>query len=88
MFSRKAVKLRTLHVVTADGTKLSGVVLNQDQFTLQMLDTREQVHLFEKDKLRSFETRRESAMPAYEQKTLSDKDLQDVIAYLQTVGAQ
>ena len=75
-------------VVTADGTKLSGVVLNQDQFTLQMLDTREQVHLFEKDKLRSFETRRESAMPAYEQKTLSDKDLQDVIAYLQTVGAQ
>ena len=78
----------TVSVVTADGTKLSGVVLNQDQFTLQMLDTREQVHLFEKDKLRSFETRRESAMPAYEQKTLSDKDLQDVIAYLQTVGAQ
>ena len=69
-------------VVTADGTKLSGVVLNQDQFTLQMLDTREQLHLFEKDKLRSVETRRESAMPVYDQKALSDKDLEDLLAYL------
>jgi len=78
----------SVSVVTADGTKLSGVVLNEDQFTLQMLDTREQLHLFEKGKLRSFEKRRESAMPAYDQKALSDRDLQDLIAYLQRVGAQ
>ena len=78
----------SVSVVAADGTKLSGVVLNQDQFTLQMLDTGQQLHLFEKDKLRSFEIRRESAMPAYDQKMLSDKDLEDLIAYLQTVGAQ
>lgn len=78
----------SVSVVTADGTKLSGVVLNEDQFTLQMLDTREQLHLFEKDKLRSLEKRRESAMPVYDQKTLSEKDLQDLIAYLQTVGGQ
>ena len=75
-------------VVTADGTKLSGVVLNQDQFTLQMLDTREQLHLFEKDKLRSFETRRESAMPVYDQKALGDKDLQDLLAYLFEVSGK
>ena len=78
----------SVSVVTADGTQLSGVVLNEDQFTLQMLDAREQLHLFEKDKLRSLEKRRESAMPVYDQKTLSDKDLQDVIAYLQTVGGK
>jgi len=78
----------SVSVVTADGTKLSGVVLNEDQFTLQMLDTREQLHLFEKNKLRSFERRRESAMPAYDEKTVSDKDLQDLIAYLQSIGAQ
>jgi len=34
------------------------------------------------------EKSRESLMPAYEQKMLSDKDLQDVIAYLLAVGAQ
>ena len=78
----------SVSVVTADGTKLSGVVLNEDQFTLQMLDTREQLHPFEKSKLRSFEKRRESAMPAYDQKMLGDKDLQDLIAYLQSVGGQ
>ena len=78
----------SVSVVTADGTRLSGVVLNEDQFTLQMLDTREQLHLFDKDKLRSVEKRRESAMPAYDQKALSDKDLQDLTAYLQAVGAQ
>jgi putative heme-binding domain-containing protein len=78
----------SVSVVMADGTKLSGVILNEDQFTVQMLDTREQLHLLEKEKLRSFEKRRESAMPAYDQKTLSDKDLQDLIAYLQSVGAQ
>ena len=78
----------SVSVVTADGTKLNGVVLNEDQFTLQMLDTREQLHLFEKDKLRSLEKRRESAMPVYDQKALSDKDLQDLIAYLQSAGSQ
>src|SRR5437773_1039374 len=78
----------TVTVVTADGTKFMGVVLNEDHFTLQMIDTREQLHLFEKDRLRSFEKSRESLMPASDQKMLSDKDLQEVIAYLLSVGAE
>ena len=78
----------TVTVVTADGTKLIGVVLNEDNFTLQMMDTREQLRLLQKDKLRSYEKSRESLMPAYDQKMLSDKDLQDLIAYLLAVGAQ
>jgi putative heme-binding domain-containing protein len=78
----------TVTVVTADGTKLIGVVLNEDNFTLQMMDTREQVRLLEKDKLRSYEKSRQSLMPAYDQKMLSDKDLQDLIAYLLAAGAQ
>ena len=78
----------TVTVVTAEGTKFMGVVLNEDHFTLQMMDTREQLHLFEKGKLRSLEKSRESLMPAYDQKMLSDKDLQDLIAYLLAVGGQ
>lgn len=69
-------------VVTADGKKYLGVVLNEDDFTVQMMDTREQIHFFEKDKLKSFEKTRESLMPAYDAKGLSDKDLQDIIAFL------
>jgi cytochrome c oxidase cbb3-type subunit 3 len=78
----------TVKVETADGQKFTGVVLNEDHFTLQMLDLREQLHLFEKDKLRSYEKSRESLMPAYDQKMLSDKDLQDILAFLLSVGAQ
>ena len=78
----------TVTVVAADGTKFTGVVLNEDHFTLQMMDTRENIHLFEKDKLKSFDKTRESLMPAYDQKTLSDKDLRDLLAYLLQVGVQ
>jgi len=78
----------TVKVETADGQKFTGVVLNEDHFTLQMLDLREQLHLFEKDKLRSYEKSRESLMPAYDQKMLSDKDLQDILAFLLSVGTQ
>jgi len=78
----------TVKVVTADGTKLQGVVLNEDSFTLQMMDMREQIHLLEKDKLKSYEKTRESLMPAYDTKTLNEKDLQDIIAYMLRVSAQ
>jgi cytochrome c oxidase cbb3-type subunit 3 len=78
----------TVKVETADGQKFTGVVLNEDHFTLQMLDLREQLHLFEKDKLRSYEKSRESLMPAYDQKMLSSEDLQDILAFLLSVGAQ
>src|SRR6266403_4930770 len=53
----------TVTVVTSEGTKLQGVVLNEDSFTVQMLDTREQLHSFEKSKIRSYEKTRESLMP-------------------------
>src|SRR6202795_1759974 len=78
----------TVKVETAGGQKFTGVVLNEDEFTLQMLDLREQLHLFEKDRLRSYEKSRESLMPAYDQKMLSDKDLQDILAFLLSVGAK
>ena len=77
----------TVTVVDAGGQKYQGVVLNEDNFTLQMMDTREQLHLFVKGKLRSFEKTRESLMPPYDGKMLPDKDLQDIVAYLLAVGS-
>jgi cytochrome c oxidase cbb3-type subunit 3 len=77
----------TVTVVDAGGQKFQGVVLNEDNFTLQMLDTREQLHLFEKDKLRSVAKSRESLMPKYDEKMLPEKDLQDIVAYLLSQGS-
>jgi cytochrome c oxidase cbb3-type subunit III len=78
----------TVKMVTEDGTKLQGVILNEDSFTVQMMDTREQVRSFEKTKLRSYEKTRESLMPAYDSKTLPDKDLNDLIAFLLAASSQ
>jgi putative heme-binding domain-containing protein len=81
-----AQEYETVTVVTPDGQEIKGVTLDEDQFTLQMMDTTEQIHLFEKDKLRSTKTSRESLMPSYSPTILNDKDLNDIIAYLLAVG--
>jgi cytochrome c oxidase cbb3-type subunit III len=77
----------TVTVVTSDGKEIKGVTLNEDSFSIQMMDQSEQVHLFEKDKLRSFSKSRTSLMPAYNASLLSDQDLQDIVAYLLSVAA-
>jgi cytochrome c oxidase cbb3-type subunit 3 len=74
--------------VTADGKKITGVTLNEDSFSVQIMDAGEQIHLLEKDKLRSFQKTRESAMPKYTVDALSDKELDDIVAYLVSVGAK
>jgi putative heme-binding domain-containing protein len=83
-----AQQYETVTVVTADGKEIKGVALNEDHFSVQMMDTNEQIHLLEKDKLRSFKKSRESMMPKYDTSVLSDKDLDDIVAYLISIGAQ
>jgi cytochrome c oxidase cbb3-type subunit III len=78
----------TITVVTADGKEIKGVALNEDNFSVQMMDQNEQIHLLEKDKLRSFKKSRESMMPQYNADILSDKDLEDIVAYLTSVGTR
>jgi len=74
--------------VTADGKTIRGVTLNEDSFTVQIMDSNERIHLLEKDKLKSFEKTRESAMPKYDADVLSDKDLEDIVAFLVSMGAK
>ena len=78
----------TITVITADGKEIKGVALNEDSFSVQIMDTSEQIHLLEKDKLRSFQKSRQSAMPVYGADLLSDKDLEDIVAYLTSLGAK
>jgi len=78
----------TVTVVTADGREIKGVALNEDNFSIQIMDANEQIHLFEKDELRSFSKSRVSLMPSYDTTLLSDKDLQDIVAYLIGVGTK
>jgi cytochrome c oxidase cbb3-type subunit 3 len=78
----------TVTVVTADGKQYTGVAMNEDNFSVQMMDTQQQVHFFEKEKLKSFQKTRESLMPVYDENTLPQKDLDDLLAYLFQVNAK
>ena len=77
-----STEYETVNAVTADGTKLQGTLLNEDSFTVQFLDTREQLHSLNKATLKSLEISRESVMPAYGEKMLPERDLQDLLAFL------
>lgn len=78
----------SITAVMADGKEIKGVALNEDSFSVQVMDASETIYLLEKDKLRSFQKSRESMMPKYGTDILSDKDLEDIVAYLTSVGAK
>ena len=78
----------SVKAVTADGKQIQGVTLNEDSFTVQIMDMAGNIHLLEKDKLRSFQKTRESAMPKYTTDTLNEKDLDDIVAFLTSLGAK
>jgi len=71
---------RSYSVTTRDGTRISGRLLNHDAFTVQLLDTSEQLRSFEKTDLRS-EGFIPSPMPST-RGTLSDQELTDLVRYL------
>jgi hypothetical protein len=75
-------------VVTADGNQIKGVTLNEDSFSVQIMDSGEHIHLLEKDKLKSFQKSRASAMPKYNTDVLSDKDVEDIVAFLASLEAK
>ena len=78
----------TVTVETEDGKQIKGVTLNEDSFTVQVMDSDEQIHLLDKDKLKSFQKSRESIMPKYEVGALSERDLDDILAFLAGAGAK
>ena len=72
-------------VTPADGAPIQGVKKNEDLFSVQIMDTRERIQGYEKDKVAAVENGRKSAMPVFGPDRLSDSDLDDVLRYLQTL---
>jgi cytochrome c oxidase cbb3-type subunit 3 len=79
------LKYDTVTAVTADGRTIVGVPMNEDTFTVQLMDTTERVHSLDKKTLKSFRHENRSLMPAYDAVRLVSADLDDVVAYLQSL---
>lgn len=76
----------TVIVRTADGQEFRGVRRNEDSFSLQMVDTTGQIHLFDKSKLAALRTEPHSLMPDDYGKRLSPTQIRDLVAYLKTLN--
>ena len=72
---------RPVRAVTADGTVINGRRLNQDTFTVQLVDENERLISLEKARLREFTLLETTDMPSYAE-TLTDEERADVLAYL------
>lgn len=81
-------KYDTVIAVTRDGKTIRGVPLNEDTFTVQLMDAAENIHSFQKRSLKSLRHESKSLMPAYTADLLSESHLQDLVAYLQSLRAK
>jgi len=61
---------------------LSGVLKNGNNYSLQILDAKGQLHLLSRTGVRSFQKRKESLMPAGYSQKLSKTEADDLLAYL------
>ena len=83
-----SLKYDTVTAVTADGRTIVGVPMNEDTFTIQLMDMSERVHSLDKKTLKSFKHENRSLMPAYDASRLPDADLDNLVAYLQTLRSK
>ena len=75
---------RFVEATTKGGAKLSGRLLNQDTFTIQLLDSNERLVSLSRSDVQSFTFAKESPMPSYRDK-LTAAELDDLVAYLLTL---
>ena len=75
---------RTVRIVAGDGTRYEGRRLNEDTYTVQIVDENERLVSLVKADLREYEILTESAMPSYAD-TLTEQERADILAYLLTL---
>ena len=72
---------RYVEAVTKRGDKIAGRLLNQDTFTVQLIDANERLVSLSRNDLRDFTYVKSSPMPSYRD-TLTQGELDDLVAYL------
>ena len=72
---------RYVRAVTRDGAIITGRILNEDTFTLQLIDSHEKLVSLSKANLREFSFLKDSPMPSFRGK-LSSQELADLVGYL------
>jgi putative heme-binding domain-containing protein len=72
---------RFVRIVMNDGASIAGRLLNQDTFTVQILDSKEQLQSLQRSNIRELTFVDKSPMPPYRGK-LSSQEMTDLVSYL------
>ena len=78
----------TITVVTRDGKKIVGVQRGFDNFSAQLMDSRENYYSYMKSDVNSITREFRSLMPDGYGKMLSKAELEDMVAYLSRLGTK
>jgi putative heme-binding domain-containing protein len=78
---------RPVRIVMRDGEVIEGRRLNEDTYTVQLIDSAERLRSLSKSDIRSLVVQTKSPMPSYAG-TLTADEIADVIAYLLTLKEQ
>lgn len=68
----------------ASGNQLQGFLMNEDTYTVQLMDMREQLHSYEKATLQNYKVEKISKMPSYRD-SLTDEQVNDLAQYLSSL---
>jgi putative heme-binding domain-containing protein len=75
---------RSVRLVTKDGKTVTGRILNQDGFSVQIIDSSSELRSFLKSNLREFTIVTANPMPAYADK-MSAQDMTGLVRYLSSL---
>ena len=75
---------RPIKIVMKDGTTITGRRVNEDTYSVQLIDDKERLRSILKSDTKSYVVETTSPMPSYE-KRLTPDELADVVAYLMTL---
>jgi hypothetical protein len=71
-------------VVTRQGETIAGRLLNQDSFSVQLIDAKERLRLLDRSALREVVILKDSPMPSYKDR-LTPQEQADVVTFLTTL---
>jgi len=71
-----------VRLVTKSGETIQGVIKNENNFSIQIMDRGYKIHLLNKEEVDQIEYGTESLMPHHYGQTLSSGEMQDLLAFL------
>ena len=78
---------RPVRVTIKNGRTMTGRRLNEDTYTVQIINSKGNLVSFAKADVREFQIQTTSAMPSYKDK-LTEQELADLMAYLLSLKGQ